>query len=55
MTASASLRHIIMAERANTRMDIDDAKLLFREKILAMDNDWRPATKQTRLRGLQTR
>ena len=55
MTASANLRHTIMTERANTRMDIEDAKLLFREKILAMDKDWRPATKQTRLTGLQAR
>ena len=55
MTASASLRFIIEANRANVRMDIADASLLFREKILAMDKDWRPATKQTRLKGLQAR
>jgi len=55
MTASANLRHTILTERANTRMDIADASLLFREKILAMDKNWRPATKRTRLVGLQAR
>lgn len=55
MTASANLRHTIMTNRANTRMDIEEAKLLFREKILAMDKNWRPATTRTRLVGLQAR
>ena len=55
MTASASLRHTIMSQRDNARMDIEDAKLLFREKILEVVLNAPPATKQTRLRGLQAR
>jgi hypothetical protein len=52
---SASERLELESEYAMRLMDIDTARLLFREKILAMDKDWRPATKQTRLTGLQAR
>lgn len=53
MTNSERLE--LEADYAMRLMDIDDARLLFREKILAMDKVWRPATKQTRLAGLQAR
>ena len=52
---SASERLELESDYAMKLMDIDTARLLFREKILAMDKDWRPATTQTRLVGLQAR
>ena len=52
---TASERLALESEHAMRLMDIDQARLLLREKILAMDKDWRPATKQTRLAGLQAR
>jgi hypothetical protein len=52
---TASERLALESDYAMLRMTIDDARLLFREKILSMDKEWRPATKQTRLKGLQAR